>query len=364
MKNRVLFLPGMKRTIYRNTNNPALNFERYDVVSNAYADIFTVTNDTVHGDHKTPNNHGFTKLRRKMYNGSTITDVGFEYTQSEGDIRNYTAFPTAQFGPLSDIAYNSALSRLYEQIRGKADLSVDAFQLRQSAKMIRGVTSLLGFVRKFKPSEWKNTWLEVQYGWRPSVAAIYDSLDSLMGHTYSFQRMRASATEIRNGREDRDFGSNLHEVSDWTTSVRCRVVGTYQIKPTVWTQLANYTSLNPVSIAWELLPYSFVVDWVYDVGGYLRNLENALLYDQSLLHAYYTITGSHQTEARYTQTYTPPGTKWIYSQKLAANSREIYKSRVKVGSLVPRPPRFEVKIGWERAMNGAALLAQHLGVKR
>jgi hypothetical protein len=49
---------------------------------------------------------------------------------------------------------------------------------------------------------------------------------------------------------------------------------------------ARWSSLNPLSIAWELAPLSFVVDYFVDIGDYLRNVETALLYNANFVGGY------------------------------------------------------------------------------
>lgn len=43
--------------------------------------------------------------------------------------------------------------------------------------------------------------------------------------------------------------------------------------------LAEHGMLNPLGVAWELMPYSFVFDWWFNVGDILSSLDNLLLVD-------------------------------------------------------------------------------------
>jgi len=42
--------------------------------------------------------------------------------------------------------------------------------------------------------------------------------------------------------------------------------------------LAAHGLLNPLSVAWELMPYSFVIDWFFNVGEGLASLDNYLIF--------------------------------------------------------------------------------------
>jgi hypothetical protein len=67
--------------------------------------------------------------------------------------------------------------------------------------------------------------------------------------------------------------------------------------------LANASSigiLNPLQIAWELVPYSFVVDWFMPVGSFLETLTDT---------AGLTFVSGVRTDrvvSQFNSTYTPP----------------------------------------------------------
>lgn len=49
---------------------------------------------------------------------------------------------------------------------------------------------------------------------------------------------------------------------------------------TLLVSLADHGMLNPASLAWELTPYSFVLDWWFNVGDVLSSLDNLLTMDK------------------------------------------------------------------------------------
>lgn len=49
---------------------------------------------------------------------------------------------------------------------------------------------------------------------------------------------------------------------------------------TLLVSLADHGMLNPASLAWELTPYSFVLDWWFNVGDVLSSLDNLLAIDK------------------------------------------------------------------------------------
>lgn len=43
--------------------------------------------------------------------------------------------------------------------------------------------------------------------------------------------------------------------------------------------LSDFGVVNPLSIAWEVVPFSFVVDWFYPIGPYIASISDLLGYD-------------------------------------------------------------------------------------
>jgi hypothetical protein len=125
--------------------------------------------------------------------------------------------------------------------------------------------------------------------------------------------------------------------------------------------LSNFTSLNPVSIAWELTPYSFVVDWFIDVGGYLRNLETACTHGSTFVNGFYTEGYRLDVSCQSFGSYTD-GSNYIHTQDLKGSTVITKGRRTTLGSYpLPRIPQFKMDLGASRLLNAAALLSQHLG---
>lgn len=73
-------------------------------------------------------------------------------------------------------------------------------------------------------------------------------------------------------------------------SYRARVVMYFSPSGDVLEKLGGISSLNPVSIAYELIPFSFVLDWAVDIGGWIRSLETAFLHRNNFAGGYQTQT--------------------------------------------------------------------------
>lgn len=317
------------------------------------------------GDHVHPNNWSYSVSRVRSYSGlQVVTQSGVRYTNA-GVLCALTAY-----GPptISPHIYNDLLDRLNEKVRGGIDLSVDAFQAQQTKRMFsassrvedyarlarqrgRGVAKLVG-----------SAWLELQYGWRPLLGTIHDAGEKLMNHTVKRLTFKARVKEHLGPASPvtQVFGGPAYP-----KNVKCYFDGdridmmemAIRLKGSsgVLQSLAGWSSLNPLSIAWELVPYSFVVDWFYDVGGYMRNLETGLLFGSSFDGGYVSTLRVSNMTSKGSWTGSDG-----YGQGEASGSYRIFNRSALSSYPLPRYPSFRCDLGSGRLLNAAALLTQRL----
>lgn len=119
-------------------------------------------------------------------------------------------------------------------------------------------------------------WLELHFGWEPLVRDIYASYE-VLSQEPDFSWLKKGAGRVpynRNGREYRTSKS-YWEYED-TGTAEAWVFGLIQVTdPNLYkTQRLGLT--NPVLWAWELIPFSFVVDWFFTVGTWLAQWDEFL----------------------------------------------------------------------------------------
>lgn len=333
------------------------------------------------GDFKAPNPHSFNikdyqnfeGRMRRVYHGSAYKNDSYEVLGHCG------VAPLDQEidNTLKNAAYNQALSSLNEQIRGEIDLSIDAFQMNQTRRMLRGSTRLIESIIRTKKhltkGDWRaltrgtgGKWLEAQYGWFPLISTIFDSFEKIVDPSSPnwdrYIEARGTATNV-----EKSTFSVGPLTGDKTVQLSYRCQLGVIVKPTSsrLQALAGYTSLNPLSIGWELLPFSFIVDWFFSIGDYLRNAESALLYSSSFVSGYRTDTRMHVCECvpkPYRNTGTAAGTYelWYTGRRSVGTFKGLERS---ILSSYPSPtrPRFRANLGSGRMLNAAALLSQLLG---
>lgn len=266
-----------------------------------------------------------------------------------------------------DSLYNEALDRFYKTVRGDLDLSIDIAESRQTLKMLKLSDQLLDvtrtFVKRFGYTKVaSNLWLQYQYGIKPLLNSIWGVADELIRIVIN------KVTKYRARASSRFYPS--HAQINAIVGVANFPIASSNIKTSVTIggnilsdelDLARWTSLNPISIAWELLPFSFVYDWFLNIGGYLRSWESALLYNNKWRGGYVTklVTGVAHIDWK-TSGETSPGYPFWTNWK--GTLRNVDLDRQPLGS-PPTPvlPSLEVNMGSSRMLSAAALLGQMLG---
>lgn len=138
---------------------------------------------------------------------------------------------------------------------------------------IRGFCGALGVTKSRTRSKAKKAseiWLEYHFGWEPLYQDIYDCCHRL-GEALPWGIVSASSTEDTSIIWNR-VGPNL--IGKCSGEGRCivRLSGVYYADNPGLYLLNSLGVINPLSVAWELVPFSFAVDWFIPVGQYLQGL--------------------------------------------------------------------------------------------
>lgn len=120
-----------------------------------------------------------------------------------------------------------------------------------------------------------NRWLEYQYGLKPLISDMYGLADQLTSNLTlgQYRFVGASVTANRIGFTSGQY-DNLHKWSCRTTQeMKVKGIARYKVSASGIKPLAQIGVTNPVALAWELIPYSFVVDWLFNIGNFLNSLD-------------------------------------------------------------------------------------------
>jgi hypothetical protein len=268
--------------------------------------------------------------------------------------------------------YNSALEKLNSKVRGGLDLSISLAEAGQTQRMIRSVTKFTDFARYAGLGGFSagtralaNGWLQFQYGWKPLLSDVFAAADeglriviNKLEHFHARKKLPLSGTSTV---FQAVAGNSVPTEVELSGVQSCQFNISLKIPENSFDP-ARWTSMNPVSIGWELIPYSFVVDWFVDVGSYLRGVETALLYNTNFVSGSVSELFSIRTEEHVEgHIFRSPDGLNVKLDKCSCFSRKVNFSRSVLTSYpMPQKPTFKVDMGAERCFSAASLLRQLL----
>lgn len=112
-------------------------------------------------------------------------------------------------------------------------------------------------------------WLELQYGWLPLLSDVYSASEVLREGVTRKEGMTLSAT--RQIVENAPYVGTKSDGTVYgvvTCTHRCKLF--YSVSSSDLDALSRLGLINPLEIAWAVLPYSFVIDWFAPVGTLLE----------------------------------------------------------------------------------------------
>lgn len=183
-------------------------------------------------------------------------------------------------------------------------------------KRFAEAASLLGVSSKFRKGtkDVSSAWLQLQYGWMPLVYDVFGAVDELT----RVNRSKGTIIGIRSRQSTSKTFESLTDRyvdgaggSPWgypyitpTASGKTEVHYTHQEQVCLWYRLnskfaADLSRLgltNPALVAWELVPFSFVIDWLLPIGQVLSALDAEWGYDY--------LGGSYTSVVRWVEPYS------------------------------------------------------------
>lgn len=114
----------------------------------------------------------------------------------------------------------------------------------------------------------RSDWLALRYGWRPMLSDIYEMSKAISQlSTPRKTTIRSSFKLPIEPPEIFDYnGVNIAKASGAGSYVK-RIIAVFYERPL---DLEQHLGLdNPLGVAWEFVPLSFVVDWFLPIGNYL-----------------------------------------------------------------------------------------------
>jgi len=330
-----------------------------------------------------PWQYSITALRGWKGSGRTWNSdpqyINLVWTEISGALNGPVDWPLPPI-ETSDL-YNQALERLNAKARGTLDLSVSLAEGGQTKKMFSSVAKTLNhalhwrnYVKKrFAPKnlrEWvrdgsagaANGWLQWTYGWKPLLGDVFQSLDERQRIVFNkVEKLKGRASFNREVDFEKYIGIEPVTSPGSLVSVsgvnKQAVTICVKISTRDGTDISRWSSLNPISIAYELTPYSFVVDWFFDVGSYLRNLETGLLYGSRFMGGYVSTLVVQKTDGTAAGRAVDGA---LLRSATAWKDRITFNRDMLTSYPLPQRPSFKADLGSGRMLSAAALLRQLL----
>jgi len=114
---------------------------------------------------------------------------------------------------------------------------------------------------------WSERWLEYHFGWSPLIGDIYNAVNILQSPVPP-SRIRAS------GRERLTYKQSppaylVTNHNGLKIDARCLYFADIEVSNANLYAANQLGLLNPFQLAWDVVPFSFVVDWFVPVSGFL-----------------------------------------------------------------------------------------------
>jgi hypothetical protein len=274
-------------------------------------------------------------------------------------------------------AYNKAYFKFWNMLRGDntAGLAINLFQWRQTWKMIGRTQDRLYSIMNdaavesrrrarngsaLQGERFADLFLEKQFGWAPLFADTWAVVQEMAGfgttpvdHRDRWFSAHASAFSQPPDRVVDPYKRYL----DRAVQARVTIAAKARVNnPNLW--LANRMGLvNPAAVAWDAVPWSFLVGMFSNLSGCIASFSN----DLGVILSNGNVTYSTKNSGTSWMSNTYPASHPFYAEGQAHGYRRT-KQRVLTQGVIPRPSVqfFLPKLEWSNALIGASLIYQQV----
>lgn len=227
-----------------------------------------------------------------------------------------------------------------------------------------GAAKALGLSRKPKnmSGQFSRDWLAMQYGWKPLLSDVKSAAEHLAANhlgrpaLIKIRKKRKSETPAFIAETGVLAGGNPWCKQVWSYEAAqhwCTVELWYEVTNDYLRQSQQLGITDPLLLGWELLPYSFVVDWFIPVGNFLQrlNFDSGLTFKQGYCTQFSTQTVWVTPISWKTGTWNNSASGGSSRIRNLQHDREVYYSSPRVAL-----PRFKDPFSSTHVANALALL--------
>jgi hypothetical protein len=217
----------------------------------------------------------------------TSYGVSNPWEDPRSHVATYASLPgfyTARIGVLEKRALNRHYTKLKNQ---KIDLATELSQTMQTIRLVANAAKRLAdtfillkkgnIVKAFKklfPGTFKEVAqdrLAYVYGIKPLFSDIFGAMEHLAEFLQKAPQVKSNGHAKESFTENVEFVSSIFKVRVETVSeIRVKYGSSFRVVNPLDRTLSQLGFTNPANVIWELVPFSFVVDWFIRIGDFLN----------------------------------------------------------------------------------------------
>lgn len=207
-----------------------------------------------------------------------------------------------------------------------------------------------------------SNWAELQWGWLPLLGDIHGGAEALANLQLPSKWLVTGKGVVTRREKDSYLAEGFAEhLVETETMMGAFVRLDYLPGNDFFSALKSLGLGNPAEIAWELLPYSFVVDYLWPVGDWLSSLDAAV--GLQFLSGSWTRRCEARKKITSTGRIIPEDRKALWCN-YTGSARDFWMDRNVYGSSpIPLPPPPKNPFSAKKVVNALSLLALAFGRK-
>jgi hypothetical protein len=202
---------------------------------------------------------------------------------------------------------------------------------RDAVKIFRAVRRLdLAYLRKqISARELTERYMEARYAIRPLIYDVKQIHNAVTTPLRANNRQTFRGFETQYGTNSFSGVEHMRNVN-FVLTISGRTTKTVEVRAGVLTQLDNVSNLSkwgvdqPIEAMWELLPFSFIVDWFFDVGQVIASWTPNIGISTKASWCVTTITVESAVQVDYCQCLIDP---LVYNAKAYSQVDDVYIGR-------------------------------------
>lgn len=309
--------------------------------ANPYDELFVKTWNGSDGKYQA----GPSKIKWNPYSMHLVQE-SFQYGQTSTPVSTISGPGLMSWDAADEFRLQS---KIVEKIKGhQFNLAVNIAQAHQLVNMVE--STLLHFGRSIKylkrgdfssaarelgvggkihqsrlnSRDVSGRWLELQYGWLPSLSDAFEAAKAYeaisQGRSARIVAVAGKGAVIDRSASPSNYSSEGYHI----ISKRCIIELEEEVSLS-----RSLGLLDPLSVLWEITPYSFVADWFLPIGSYLENLSVI-----PSLKGRFLMTLYSRWDTRFTRAINPA----YAGSRRYGHGRDV--TRTVLTSLTPQLPQF------------------------